>query len=123
MKDNKSKITESLLGGVFSSLTYIIIKEICSNKTLSDFNGNKKEIHEEKDILIANMLVSALERNVLVSILVSELGIDSFCGKWVDFIREENDKIRISASGEFETLNLKINYFINKIISSNVWAV
>ena len=52
-----------------------------------------------------------------VPVLISDLGIEELCNNWIEYIKVNEDSLRVLSAGEFDTLNLKINFLINRIIT------
>jgi hypothetical protein len=117
--NNEYNITEILMNRVFGLVSYDVIRDVASKHNMSFFSEELKEINLTRQETMASMFSSMYLLSLIggdTVVLINDVGIDSFCKKWVEYLTEENDKIRRKSTGELDTLNLKMNYVINTVI-------
>jgi hypothetical protein len=115
------KVIQVLLNRVLKGVTYDSLRAVSMAKGDSDFNGEDKIAHDSKEMVLASMFSQMFNQGLVgqdTLVLIGDVGIEEFCDQWVEFIKKNDDDLRVSASGELDTLNLKINFIINRIIST-----
>jgi hypothetical protein len=114
------KITETLLENTFNSVTYDVIRFVCRSLKDEQFSVKDNNVKIDKDKVLSMMFSSMFSQGLVlndVNVLVGDVGIQDFCDHWVEFMKTNNDDLRVRASGEFEFMNFKINSVINTLIS------
>jgi len=109
------KVTSVLIQGIFEERTYLVIRRLSKTFDIPDFLEEEKVLDLPKENMLA-MMVSEIVYLDKVKVIIGDIGIEEFCEHWSDHIAKVNESLRVEASGEFDVLNMKINYVVNKFI-------
>ena len=109
------KVTETLLSEVFEESTYKVVRVLAKSFDIPDFSEEEKVVNVPKEKLLA-MMVSQVMGYDKVKMVIGYIGVEEFCEHWSEYVSKINQDIRVKASGEFDVLNMKINYVINRFI-------
>jgi len=109
------KITRTLLERFFKETTYGVVRGISSEYGIPDFLEEEKVVKSSKEELLSEMLMGVVSYD-RVKMLIGDIGVEEFCDHWAEYISQNDDILRVKAAGEFDVLNMKINYVINRFV-------
>ena len=108
-------VIREVVEGIYNESTYLVIRGLAKDFGGHLFSEDDKVITLPKEKVLALMFLQVVDIDK-VKVVVGDIGVEEFCEHWAEYISKNDDDLRKMAAGEFDTLNMKINYTINKFV-------